>query len=119
MTDLRAEWRRTRVYCSGPLTTGNQFENVIRAVQSADVLRDRGYAVVLPHVTILWHLISPRPYEDWLENDLEWVRASDCVYRMPGESAGADRESLFAQEHGIPVYYSLDTLFAAEPGRRP
>ena len=46
--------------------------------------------------------------------DLEWVSCSDAVLRLPGESAGADREVQHAKSLNIPVYYSIEEakLFA-------
>lgn len=45
-------------------------------------------------------------HADWLDIDLEWVRVSDAVLRLPGESAGADTEVAEANRRGIPVFDS-------------
>jgi hypothetical protein len=34
----------------------------------------------------------------------------DCVLRLPGESSGADAEISLAQEHDIPVFYSIEDV---------
>ncbi len=37
----------------------------------------------------------------------------DAVLRLPGESAGADKDVEIAQQRGLPVYRSLDEIPAA------
>lgn len=37
----------------------------------------------------------------------------DAVLRLPGESAGADKDVAIAHERGLPVYRSLDEIPAA------
>jgi hypothetical protein len=107
---------RTRVYISGPLTTGMLTGNVRTALDAAAELLRRGYAVYVPHANVLWEIVHPESYETWMQHDFEWVLACDVVLRLPGTSPGGDREVALAIEYGIPVYYSLDTLCA---GTRP
>lgn len=52
------------------------------------------------------------PHETWLSVDLPWVAAADAVYRLPGESAGADRETAHAERLGVPVFTYLPDLIA-------
>lgn len=113
--------RRTRVYVSGPLTTGMLTKNVTHACQVAMELLRRGYAVYLPHTNILWEIATPAddPYETWLAHDFEWVLACDVMLRLDGESSGGDREVALAVNRHKPVYRSLDTLVACESPRRP
>ena len=40
----------------------------------------------------------------------------DAVLRLPGESAGADKDEEIALERGLPVYRSLDEIPARENG---
>jgi hypothetical protein len=106
--------RRTRVYVSGPLTTGMLTANVRRALDAATALLERGFAVYVPHTNILWELVHPASYEDWITHDFEWVTACDVVLRLDGESHGGDREVALAVNRGITVHRSLDMLFACE-----
>lgn len=118
--------RPTIVYVSGPMTTGDNFPvNIRRGIEVAVLLMDRGYVVICPHEKALgMEMLAPRSYEDWMRYDFLCVQASDCVFRMsdgfgnPLPSKGADREVEFARAHGIPVYYSLDTLIAGQPAIR-
>lgn len=100
------------VYVAGPYSQPDPAINVNRAVQVAAVLLDEGHVVpVLPHLTHLWHLIAPRSYEEWLAYDLHILAACAALYRMPGESAGADAEMEWAGRHDIPVFFSVPPLY--------
>lgn len=41
---------------------------------------------------------------------LDFIPACEAVLRVPGESAGADRECAFAEANGIPVFHSIESL---------
>jgi hypothetical protein len=98
------------VYIASPYTKGDVAVNVRNAFLMADKLSELGFAPYPPLYSHFWHLISPHPYEFWTKMDLEWVLRCDCLLRTEGESSGADNEIKFAQEHEIPVFYSLDDL---------
>jgi len=99
-----------RVYIAGPYTKGDVAQNVRRAVLAADRLAQAGLVPYIPHLTHLWHLISPHPYEFWLEQTANWVQSCDILLRLPGESDGADQEVELAWKLGIPVYTNTDYL---------
>jgi hypothetical protein len=107
---------KTKVYISGPLTTGNLIDNVRQAAKVAGRLLDEGFAVYLPHVNIFWEMIHAAPYEVWLDNDFAWLDVCDIFLRLPGVSNGADREQQrFIVRNGASrVYLSLETLLACE-----
>lgn len=50
--------------------------------------------------------------EPWLTMDLELVKRSDAVLRLPGDSSGADGEVEHATKLGIPVFYRIEDLKA-------
>lgn len=104
--------RRIRVYICGPYSRPDPCINTHQAMKVWDDLTDMGFAAFCPHLSHFQHTMTPRPYEEWLRIDLEWVRACDAVYRFPGESAGADKEVIFARELGIPVFFSVRALAA-------
>ncbi len=93
-----------RVYIAGPYTKGDVVLNVRNAVLAADRVHALGFTPFVPHLTHLWHLISPHDYEFWLALDLEWLAVCDYLVRLPGESAGADREVEYALAHEISVF---------------
>lgn len=45
-----------------------------------------------------------------MKYDAEWLLACDAVLRIPGDSAGADREVEMAKSANIPVYYTVEEL---------
>jgi len=92
---------RPTVYVSGPYTTGDQATNVAKAIDAAEMLWNKGYAPVVPHLSILWQMQHPHSWSEWIEMDLAILAGCDYIYRIPGESKGADQEIAFAREHGI------------------
>ncbi len=96
-----------RIYIAGPYTQGDVAVNVRNAVLAANEVLDAGHTPFVPHLTHLWHLITPRPYEDWLCLDIKWLKICDVVIRLPGESAGADEEVAVAERLNIPVFGSV------------
>ncbi len=95
-----------RVYIAGPYTVGDVARNVAAAVAVADWMLGRGIVPYVPHLTHFWHMLHPQQYETWIAFDLAWLRQCEAVYRMPGESAGADREVAAALCARLPIFYS-------------
>ena len=102
--------RSIRVYIAGPYSSGDQVLNVRTAVMAADALAELGYVPFIPHLSMLWHAISPHEYDFWISQDLEWLPVCDCVLRLPGESAGADQEVRFAEWRELPVFLTIREL---------
>ena len=107
-----------RVYVAGPYTHGDVAVNVRNAYDAARQLADAGFAPFVPHHTHFWHLIFPRPYEDWLKLDLAFLPVCHALLRLPGKSSGADGEVKAAEEAGIPVFHDLQTLFEHFSGQQ-
>ena len=97
------------VYLAGPYTNPDPVENIHRAIKIADGLLDV-CTPLIPHLTGTWHMVSPKPYEEWLAIDLEYMDRCDAVYRFAGPSSGADREVELAHEWGIPVLFTEEDL---------
>ena len=96
------------VYVAGAITKGDQFINVREAILVGERIRARGHAVFIPHLTFIWHIMSPVGYEDWMTYDFAWLRRCDILVRLPGESLGADREVALAKEFNMPVFLGLN-----------
>jgi hypothetical protein len=64
----------------------------------------------IPHLTMLWHTVSPHEVQFWYDYDLYWLRCCDGLYRIPGESTGADGEVAQAEADGQPVFNSMDDI---------
>jgi hypothetical protein len=102
-----------RIYVAGPYSGGDTVQNVRNAIDVADELADAGFAPFVPHLCHFWHYAHPRDYQSWLDIDLAWVDVCDAVFRLGGESSGADGEVERAIARGIPVFYSIAELIHA------
>ena len=114
------------VYIASPYTKGDPAMNVRSQMDLFDKLLTDG--VVAPYAP-LWshfqHIHKPRPYDDWLNYDLEVIiplcnallRVPAVVRDRPGmfyvqrESKGADREVERAQELGIKTFNDILVLY--------
>ncbi len=104
-----------RVYVAGPLTrpAGHEMPNMRRAVDTGQALFKAGFAPFIPHLNEFWFLIYPEnTYEEFIAWDLAWIIACDALLRLPGYSEGADRECLFAEDNGIPVFHTVEDVVA-------
>lgn len=98
------------VYIASPYTKGDIGVNVNKSMLMADYLEEFGFLAFTPLLSHFRHIINPRPYQYWLDTDLEWLLRCDCVLRMEGDSEGADKEVEFAKQNNKPVFYSVDEL---------
>ncbi|HEU4883287.1 MAG TPA: DUF4406 domain-containing protein [Longimicrobium sp.] len=101
---------RAKIYIAGPYTKGDVAVNVRTAFEAANTLANLGFAPFVPHSTHFWHMMFPRPYEFWLALDNEFLPLCDAVLRLEGESSGADKEVMLANEKKIPVFYKIDDV---------
>jgi hypothetical protein len=99
------------IYIAGPYT-GAVGENVHTAIRAFHDLSDMGFVPFCPHLSLLAELHRPRNYEFWLDQCLYWVTKCDGLYRLPGDSPGADREVAKADELGIPVFHNHHQLLS-------
>jgi len=103
--------KKIKVYIASPYTLGDAAENVRAQIDAVDELMNMGFMPFAPLYSHFQHMVHPRPYQDWIDIDLEWVEVCDCLLRLPGESSGADDEVEFAELSHIPVYYSFEELY--------
>lgn len=96
-----AQGLRPLIYLAGPYTQPDPVVNTHRMLRIADALLDAGFTPLIPHLSLAWHLVSPKPYETWLEYDRQLLAHCDAVLRVPGESFGATRETQLAEALGI------------------
>lgn len=102
---------RPLIYIAGPYTNPDPVENTHDTIKVADRLVDSGKVTpVVPHVSLLWHLVTPRPAEFWYEYDYALLVKCDGVLWLPGESSGARAEVELAQSLQIPVFNSEDEV---------
>ena len=101
-----------KVYIASPYSMGDPVANVNRQIDMASALRNYGFTAYIPLMSHFEHERHPRPWGDWIEHDLEWLKVCDCVLRLSGESKGADMEVEYAVKLGIPVFFNLEVLIA-------
>ena len=105
--------RHTRVYIAGPMTNGGHgmdLDAIRRAIGVAHSLKNEGYLPYCPQLTLLWQLMYPEPYQDWLRMDEQWIPVCDVLLRLKGDSVGADREVECARSHHMGIFHSLGDL---------
>lgn len=100
------------VYLASPYTLGDVGKNVSVHLNVANNLISQGYCVIAPLLSHFLHILYPREWETWIKYDLELLSRCDVVYRVEGESAGADIETREAAKLGIRVVYNTDELAA-------
>lgn len=98
------------VYVAGPYSNPDPVENTNRAIHVANEVMDLGAVPLIPHLSHMWHLVTPKPYERWLEIDLRLMGVCHAVYRFPGASSGADAEVVEAGRIGLPVFTDWASL---------
>lgn len=91
---------------AGPYTQGDVALNVRRAIEAGNLLLEAGHIPYIPHLTHFWHLLFPRPYEDWIELDEHWVPLCHALLRLLGDSNGADKEVILARSLQMPIFYA-------------
>lgn len=71
------------------------------------------------HGTVITRILSEADYtpenttwQDWIDIDLPWVAASDCLLRLPGLSKGASAEVDHAIANNVPVFFTEAALVA-------
>lgn len=115
-TNVEQRWRpvdRPLVYIAGPYTRPDPVSNTHIAIQVADEMMATGLVTpVVPHLSLTWHMVAPHDdVEWWYEYDLAILARCDALYRLPGESTGADAERRFAYDRGVPTFDRFEELF--------
>lgn len=101
---------KLRIYIAGPYTLGDVAVNVRNAIEVADRIIAKGHTPFIPHLSHFQHLLFPRPYEDWIRLDNEWVKCCDILLRLEGESKGADQEVELAKSLGLKIIYNVEEI---------
>lgn len=102
------------VYLAHPIgkNDADRHARLMRAMGAARSLVKAGFAPIVPG---FWSRSfgdadEMLDYEGWMRVGLALVVKADAVFRLRGESAGADREVAYAKDVRIPVFYALDDL---------
>ncbi len=98
------------IYIAAPYTHPDPVANTHAAIRVAEQLIDEGFIPIVPHLSLLWHMVTPHPLEFWYGYDLEILGRCDFLLRIGGKSTGADAEVEFARQEGIPVFFSINEI---------
>lgn len=113
---MTADGNRLRVYVAGPMSVGDQYENIQAGIRAGKSLLADGYAPMVPHLDAYMYIgvagDSRVGLEEMLDVDFAWISVADAVLRLPGSSTGADREVVFARNEGVSVFYDRKSLDA-------
>lgn len=94
------------VYLAGPYTRPDPVDNTKQAIEFGRYLRDKyQVCVITPHFSMFEHFLIPSTYEYWLSIDFDYIEHCQCLYRMPGDSSGADKEVEWATALKLPVFF--------------
>lgn len=99
-----------RVYVAGPISKGPLERNIRRALDAANELMLNDFHPYVPHLCCFFDITHPHDYERWMALGFAFIPACAAVYRISGESEGADRECEFAIAIGIPVFNNIHDL---------
>jgi hypothetical protein len=94
---------RPLLYISGPYSADPVLHTRITVLTATAIYQHTEFVPVIPHLSHFWHLITPLPYDNWLEIDLSILARCHAITRLPGESPGADRELQYAAQLELPV----------------
>lgn len=111
--------KKLKVYIAGPYSNGDTPLNVTKAMELGEECLQNGMVPFIPHLTMFQHMAYPRPYEDWLAYDIEWLKVCDAILRFPGQSSGADKEVEIAELMDIPVFYYIQDLVDFKNSKLP
>lgn len=105
------EKHRPKIYVAGPYSSSPQA-NTDNAVDVGELISLLGGDPFIPHLSHYRDVRHWHPYDFYIGEDLRWLAACDALFRIPGESKGADGEIAEAERLGIPVFHDLDALRA-------
>lgn len=95
---------RPMLYIAGPYTNPDPIVNTHKAARFGTAVWEAGeWVPMVPHLSLLWHMVTPRGIDHWYALDLHQMAHCDAVVRLPGASSGADKEMAVAVELGLRV----------------
>lgn len=98
------------IYIASPYTVGDTAANVAAQMDAAHKVMDLGHTPVVPLLDHFLDIYRRRPYEEWLACCMAKVAKCDIVWRLPGESPGADKEVEHAVLNGVTVVFNESEL---------
>jgi hypothetical protein len=100
---------RKLLYVAGPYTHDDPVWNTHSAIRTATAIYEQtGWVPFVPHLTLAWHLVTPRPVDFWYDLDRHYLRRCEAFLRLPGPSSGAELEEKLADELRLEFVYFGD-----------
>lgn len=94
------------VYVAGPYAEPDPVSNTREAIRVGMHLHEAtGAEVIIPHLSLLAHMLNPRPADYWYRFGRGLVEHCDALYRLDGYSLGSDIEVDHAIKLDIPVFF--------------
>lgn len=106
---------KPRVYIAGKLNApaAEYIRNVHDMLAVSNMIRKRGFSVFVPALDVLIGFLDGKmDYEDYFENNIEWLKVADYMLVLPGweQSSGTQKEMEIAESHNIPIFFDLFSL---------
>jgi len=98
------------IYIAHPISIGTPDVNMRNLIDACEQVWRMGHYAYGALLNLTWEVVYPKSEKQYLEHDIGWLKKCDIVWRLPGESKGADQEVRKAKELGIPICYSLKEL---------
>ena len=113
---------RPRIYVAGPMTSNKvlgPYTPIGDAARIASLLYAAGWLPFVPQLNSLWEIVcgpldDTKPAGGWLDYDFGWLDVCHAIYRMPGDSDGADQETTRARIACKPRFDNM--MDARHPG---
>jgi len=103
--------KKVKIYVAGPYTYGDVENNVRKNLLVGSAFVDAGFEAYCPLLNHYQHVLKPRTHDEWVDHDIEWMGACDCLYRTRGRSLGADDEMYaMVQAYGRCCYLDVHSL---------
>ena len=100
------------VYIAGPLSGDNLWAKTRAALRAAEIVVAAGGVPFIPHLFAHWAMATDqaetRGYESWMYFCFVMVSRCNALFRIEGESSGADREVKLARALELPVFFDAD-----------
>jgi nucleoside 2-deoxyribosyltransferase len=100
------------IYIASPYSHGDAFVNVQRQQDAANKILNLGALPIWPLCSAYLNMSCPREWEEWMDICLGLANRCDALWRLDGDSRGADLEVEFMLAQGKPVFYYEDDLQA-------
>ena len=106
---------RKKIYIAGSISSHNlltSLENIRKGIKlSVEVLK-AGFAPFSPFIDFQFSLVEPITIDQYYGYSMAWLEVSDALLLVEGweNSKGTKAEIRRANELGIPVFTSLETM---------